>query len=257
MNDIFEQSQMAGAVGQAAQSSAAAGYYLQEQEKGLAETQLEVETIITEAYHLLKQDFKYLKDGRTEWKTLVNQNERVLTEWGVQRIMQVINFYVNKNGLLSNYDEKQIDRLMLRILTELNDLMLLKYQMLFSVPSFEQCKALLKQRIEEKVNLKVFSQEILGLTPDADQIRKDLYSEMEYKVEKELEKIKQEQRKEKLREYGLIMAQLEKMFYDTLNRAFRGEERGSIRRHTNISEVIGNHPQIQKNDGGMFKWTKR
>jgi len=55
--------------------------------------------------------------------------------------------------------------------------------------------------------------------------------------------------------YQLLMAQLEQMVYATLNRAWKGEERGSIRRHTTISELIGNKPQ-QQGKGGIFSWGK-
>lgn len=256
-NELFEDAQLAGAIGQGAQAAAAAGYYMQEQEKGLAETQLDVEAIIAEIYHLLKQDKKVMKEGKISWDDISNESDRVLTEVGVERIMQLVNFYVNKNTLLSNFDTPQIDRIMLRFCTELNDLILLKYQTLFVVPNFEECKKILQERIKEKAKLREFSSEILGTKINVKNVEEQMFKEIEFKIEKEIEKIKIESRKEKLREYGLMMAQLEVMIYSTLNRAYRGEERGSIRRHTNISEIIGNHPQPQKNNGGMFGWLNK
>ncbi len=253
----MQQAQIGGAVGQQAQASAAAQYYVQQQEKNLAETQLDVEEIISKTHHLLKQDVLEIKiDGTLEWKPIKDKKEKALTDWGVNRIMQAINFYVNKNTLLSNFNEEQINRIMLRFVTELNDLVLLKYQVLFCQPTFEECKEILESRLKEKKEMKIFALEIAGLKGDEEQIKKEILGEIEQRIEYELGKIKEEQRKEKLREYGLLMAQIESMIYATYNRAFRGEERGSIRRHTNISEIIGSKsPQVQ-NQGGMFGWLK-
>jgi hypothetical protein len=265
MNNLMEQANIQGQVGQAAQSSAAAQYYVQEQEKNLAETQLEVESIATRFYHLLRQDV--LKptnenDDKLVWTSLEDTKQRALTDWGVDRIMQVVHFYINKNILLSNFDEKQIDRIMLRFCTELNDLVLLKYQVLFRQPTFEECKDILKSRLDEKKKLKSYVREILGETISREkeiEINNEIVGEIEGKIEFEIQKIREEQRKEKLREYGLLMAQMEAMVFATYNRAWKGEERGSIRRHTNISEVIGNHSNNSRQDsgGGMFKWIKR
>ena len=48
------------------------------------------------------------------------------------------------------------------------------------------------------------------------------------------------------------------MVFATLNRAWKGEERGSLRRHTNISEVIGQSPRQQMQEtGGIFRWFKK
>lgn len=264
INNIMETANISGQVGQAAQSSAAAQYYVEEQEKSLAETQLEVNSIIKIIYHLLKQDVlrpSRDKDGEMDWFPIKNSEERTLTDWGVDRIMQAVNFYINKNVLLSNFDVKQIDRTMLRFCVELNDLVLLKYQNLFREPTFEECKTILKERMEEKKNLRKYTLEILGkniTSEEEKEIEKGIMKEMENKIESEIQKIKEEQRKEKLREYGLLMAQLESIVFATYNRAWKGEERGSIRRHTNISEVLGSRPSVQAGgNGGMFKWIKR
>lgn len=264
MNNLMEQANIQGQIGQGAQASAAAQYYVQEQEKNLAETQLEVESIATRIYHLLRQDvLKPNNDGddRLVWTSIQDTKQRALTDWGVDRIMQVVHFYINKNILLSNFDVTQIDRIMLRFCTELNDLVLLKYQVLFRQSTFEECKDILKSRLDDKKKLKRYTREILGEVISKEkeiEIEEDIIREMEGKVELEIQRIREEQRKEKLREYGLLMAQMEAMVYATYNRAWKGEERGSIRRHTNISEVIGNHsPSRQDGGGGMFKWIKR
>jgi len=56
----------------------------------------------------------------------------------------------------------------------------------------------------------------------------------------------------------LIIVQLEIIVFATLNRAWKGEERGSLRRRMNVSELIGassSRPQQPK--GGFFSWGRK
>jgi hypothetical protein len=243
-----------GAAKQAAQR-----YYEQEADKGLAEAQLDVETIKDNLFHLLSQDkMTRGEEGEICFKSIPFK-DRILTDWGVDKIMKNVNFYVNKNNLLSSYDEKQIDRLMFRFVTELNDMVLLHYKKLFREATFEECKNILLNRMENKKKLKIFALEVLGKKPNATQekeIERELLDEMENRIEKEISKIKEEQLKEKIRDYGMLTSEIEAVVYATFNRAWRGEERASLRRHTNISEVFGKVQPIQKS-GGPFSWLGR
>tara|TARA_Y100000310_G_scaffold49045_1_gene45362 strand:+ start:28 stop:831 length:804 start_codon:yes stop_codon:yes gene_type:complete len=252
--------------GQVSQSSqmeqqAAQQQYFQEQlTQGIAESQLEVNQILEEAYHMLKQDIYTENEGKFEWVPLSDEKERTLTNWGVDRIMQVLKSYINKNTLLSNFNEDQINRRMLKFMLAMNGLMLMKYEFLFRQPSFEECKVILKDRLEQQKKLKLFAREIAGHTTTNEQekeIKKELFKEIEHKIEVELEKIKSEKRKQNLREYEILITQLEQMVESTHNRAYRGEERGSLRRHTSIHEVLGNRPQTQQEKGGFFGFGKK
>jgi len=145
-------------------------YYMQEAEKGLVETQLEVDTIKSDIYHLIKQDItKIDSSGKIDWIPIADAKQRTLSDWGVDRIMQIIHFYVNKNTLLSNFSEEQIKRIMLRFMNELNDLILLKYQLLFRQLTFEECKEIIIERIDNKKKMKMFSLDILGKKYDEKQ----------------------------------------------------------------------------------------
>lgn len=257
---LFGMQSIANASQDTASKSSQQQYYLQEQDRGIAEEQLDVDTILTKIYRLLRQDQLQIDEdtNRVTWKKLDNQEQRTLSDKGVRKIMEVVNFYINKNNLLSNYTEDQINQIMLRFVTELNDLILLQYEIIFRQATFEECKQILLERIENKTKQRVFALEILGKIPsdkEKDNIRNELLGEVEVKLEKEIKKIQEEQRKQKLREYGMIMAQLESMVLATYNRALRGEERGSLRRHTQISEILGkpSPPTKQSTFGGWFK----
>jgi len=264
MENMMGQATVAKTVNEANQggnANAAAQYYMEEREKGIVDVQLEVDTIKSDIYHLLSQDkLEVLDGGKVDWVPIKNQQQRTLSVWGVDRIMQVIHFYINKSNLLSNFSEEQINRLMLRFVKELNDLVLLKYQVLFRETTFDEAKIIILDKIESKKKMKLFALEIIEKTPSKDEegeIERKLLVELEKTLEAEMIKVREEQRKEKIRDYGLLMAQLEVIVFGALNRAYKGEERGSIRRHTSITELIGPRPQqAPRQQGGALSWGK-
>lgn len=227
-----------------------------EQERGLAEEQLDVEEIINRIYNLLQGKEQKVNDqGVVEWIEPVNNNMKILSEWGIRRIMQTVRFHINKNTLLSNFDESQINRMMLHFTTELNDLVLLKYNELFREATFEECKIMLQKKLDNKQKMQYFAFELLGQEPDKVQINKDLIKELEGKVEGELKKIKDYELAQRIKEYGLLLWEIEQSVYSTLNRAQGGKERETLRRHASFSEVRALQPELQKK-GGMFSWIK-
>lgn len=244
-----------GMAGQVAAGNAAAQYYLEDQQRALAEKQLDIRKIRKECYYILKQYSWNPGDTGVEW-TICPENKRTLTDYGVDRIMQIIHFYINENNLLSNFSDEQINYLMLKFLLELNDLILLNYENIFREPTFEECKQILLDRVSDRKKLKMFAMESFGKEVDEVEIERELKEEIEHQIEYEIKKIRDEKRKEKLREYGLIVAQLEVIVLGALNRALNGEERGSLRRHTQMLEMLGASPQQAKETGGMFKWLK-
>lgn len=229
----------------------------QEQERGLAEEQLDVEEIIDRIYNLLLG--KELKDngqGVKEWVVSKTTDMKILSDWGIQRVMQVVRFHINKNTLLSNFDEGQINNLMYRFTTEMNDLVLLKYEILFRETTVEECKEIVRKKLAEKQKIGEFAFEVLGQTADKEMIEQKLLNEIEGKIEKEIEKIKREKLKERIKEYGLLLWEIEQSVYSTLNRAQGGKERETLRRHANFTEVRALQPESMQKKGGMFSWLK-
>ena len=85
---------------------------MQEAERGLAEEQLDVEEIIDRIYNLLQgRELKDTGQGK-EWVESSTADMKILSDWGIQRVMQIVRFHINKNTLLSNFREEQINRLM-------------------------------------------------------------------------------------------------------------------------------------------------
>jgi len=225
-------------------------YQMEEQEQNLAEAQLDVEATLTKIYHLLKQDvLKPNKQGILEWTNIADSKKRVLTEEGVDKIMQIMNGYINKETLLSNFDDKMIARRMLKFCLALNALMFMKYEIYFRTPSLEECQKILQDRIDEKIKKIEMNLELMGREVNEKEIKQEVLKEIEPQIEYEITKIKAEQTKLNLREFEMIFTQLEALVEATHNRAWKGEERGSLRRHFNISEVIGGKSLVPEKKG--------
>jgi len=228
-------------------------YQMEEVEKNLAEAQLDCEETLTKIYHLLKQDIlKPNEQGVLEWKPIADAKKRVLTEEGVDKIMQVIQSYINKETLLSNFDDKMIARRMLKFCLSLNALMFMKYEIYFRTPSLEECQSILQSRIDEKVKRKIMNLELMRREYNREELMEEVLEEIEPQIEYELDKIKAEKIKLNLREFEMIFTQLEALVEATHNRAWKGEERGSLRRHFNISEVIGGKSSMPEPKKGFW-----
>jgi len=230
-------------------------YQMEEAEQNLAEAQLDVSETLTKIYHLLKQDIlkpNEDKNGKLEWVAINDSKKRVLTEEGVDKIMQVMQSYINKETLLSNFDEDMILRRMLEFSLAFSALIFMKYEIYFRTPTLDECKNILQDRINEKVKKRMVALELQELEQDEKSIRKIIVAELMGRFEYELQKIKEEKTKLNLREFEMIFTQLKALVEATHNRAWKGEERGSLRRHFNISEVIGGKPQMQQKKSGWF-----
>ena len=127
---------------------------------------------------------------------------------------------------------------------------------IWTLMSHEQKMESLMKRISERVKRKKMTKEIMGLTADEVQAKKEVLAELEGRIEYELQKIKQEQTKLNLREFEMVFTQLKALVEATHNRAWKGEERGSLRRHFNISEVIGGKPPGMEQKKGWFGFGK-
>jgi len=219
-------------------------YQMEEKEKNLAEAQLDCQDTLVRINHLLKQDvLKVNAAGILDWEEIEDSKKRVLTSEGVDKIMQIMESYINKETLLSNFDEKTIARRMLEFSLAFNALMFMKYEIYFSSPSLDNCQEILQSRIDEKIKRIRMNLELMGNEVDEAKIKQEVLVEIEPQIEYEIQKIKQEKVKLNLREFEMVFTQLKALVEATHNRAWKGEERGSLRRHFNISEVIGGKPQ--------------
>ena len=225
-------------------------YQMEEREQTLAEAQLDCNETLSKINHLLKQDILKINDsGVLDWEEITDSKKRVLTDEGVDKIMQIMQSYINKETLLSNFDDKTIARRMLEFSLSFNALMFMKYEIYFRTPSLDECKVIFKNRIDEKVKKKQMVVELQKEEFNEAQVRKEIVDDFIERMEYEITKIKEEQTKLNLREFEMIFTQLKALVESTHNRAWKGEERGSLRRHFNISEVIGGKAAMPEKKG--------
>lgn len=98
----------------------------QEQEN-LIKWQLELDSILERIEHILKGDKPKMQDGNLIFIEAQKDEERIFNEYGVSEIMRILTMYLNRNTILSNYDEDTINWKVLDFGHEVSDLIFLKY----------------------------------------------------------------------------------------------------------------------------------
>lgn len=211
----------------------------QEHEKGMIREQLDSSEDIDKIYNLVRGYIFKIKGGAVEWIAPGDNDMIILTEYGVQFVMGKIVTYLCKNTLLSNYDEKQINAKMEDISNNINDTIFMEYDKMFLYPTLEDCKKEIDQRIKSKIEVKKFALEMLGKKADEEKIEEDIIEEMENTIERELEIIKEQKMKSKLKRFESIVRDIQDTIHSAYQRAWKGQERTTLRQHTHISENKG------------------
>lgn len=233
---------------------------LAEQETNLVKEQLSLVDELDIIQHLLHGDTKETdrKEGVYYWKKPTNPDMIILTDYGVHLIMNTIQFYLNKNTLLSNYEGAVIDKKMEDFATALADVIFMEYEKVFSYPTFEECKNVLLARIDKKKELRKFAYELMGKEVNEGEIKQEFINEIEGNIEKEITKIKEQIIKNKLKRFEIILREVQDTVHSTYLRAWNGQERRTLRQHTHISETVGMTPPTVRNPSkSPFNFFKR
>lgn len=101
----------------------------QAHENNLIMWQLELDNILEKIEHLLKGDI--VQDdgsGNIVYTVPKDTSLIILNDYGVQLIMNVISFYLNRNTILSNYDEQRISEILYDLGNELSDVIYINYE---------------------------------------------------------------------------------------------------------------------------------
>jgi len=232
---------------------------IESQEPSMISQQLDLSEELDRIDYLLR-GYTLEKDeqGKNKWKAPVDNGMIILSDYGVHLIRNTIAWYLNKNTLLSNYDEDTILKKMEDFSSSLNDAVFMEYDKVFQYPSFEDCKKVLDERIKNKLNIKIFSLELLGKEVSGEEkkkIEEKLLMEMEPIIERELEKVKEQLMKNKLKRFDLIMRCVQDAVHSTYQRAWKGQERTTLRQHIHISETKGGNLGVQSSNNpfAIFK----
>lgn len=196
--------------------------------------------------------------GTVQWTDPKNKDLVILTEYGVHLIMNTIQFYLNKNTLLSNYDEDTILHKMEDFSMDLVDTIFMESEKVFRKPTFEECTQKLDERLERKTALRGYAYKLLGKEVKKEEIRDSFIKEIEGTIEKEIEKISEQEMKDKYKRFAILIREIQDAVHSTYLRAWNGQERRTLRQHINISETVGYNPPQPKGSrsssifGGWF-----
>jgi hypothetical protein len=94
----------------------------------LIKWQLELDSILERVEHMLRGDKPRFINGNLIFVTTDNDNEKILNDFGVSEIMRILSMYLNRNTILSNYDETTINFKVFDFGNEIADLFFLKYE---------------------------------------------------------------------------------------------------------------------------------
>ena len=226
--------------------------YLQEQERSMVREQLDLSDDLIKINYLLRGFIYDAKKG--DWIKPESQEMVVLTEYGVHLVMNTIQWYINKNTLLSNYDEETILTKMEDFATALADSVFMEYEKVFQYPSMDDCQKVLEKRIANKIESKEYSLKLMGMVVNKEEIRKTILNEMQGRIQEELEKIKEQIIKNKLKRFELLIRTVQDTVHSTYLRAWKGQERGTLRKHTHVSETIGGNMPPNSRGGSPLSW---
>lgn len=227
-------------------------FALREAERNIISEQIDLTEIKDEVENLLRG--RIIKEnpkgsGITKWTDPDDPEMKVLSEHGVHLIMNTISFYLNKNTLLSNYDEDTIFVKMEDFSEALADTIFMEYEKVFEYPTELELQEKLKDRIEKKTQRRKFAYELIGRKVNEKEIKEDFIEEIEEKIEEEITKIREQIIKNKLKRFLIIMRQVQDTVHSSYLRALNGAERRTLRQHIHVSESIGGgnmFPQSQQ-----------
>jgi hypothetical protein len=177
----------------------------------------------------------------------------ILSDYGVNYILGAVQWYVNKNTLLSNYEDEVILWKMEDFATTLADNVFMDYDNMFCYPTLEDCKKEIEVRIKRKVDVKVFALELLNKKVNREEIEKEVMKDMENRIQKEFEIIKAQKLKSKMKRFESIIRFVQDTVHSAYNRAWKGQERRTLREHIHITEskgglgLINNQPKFTMN----------
>lgn len=177
--------------------------------------------------HLLRgHELKRDAEGNEYWAEPSDPLQKSLTNYGVEKLMNIVNFYLSRNIILSNYDNETIMSKMKDIGWEISDTVFLEYEFIFYKPRvkdfIERDKKLIKAIID-KYPKPIAKKKILHLIKRYDSLS-DIYF------------------RKNCRQYSIICRMLIDAIHSAYNRALNGEERASLRKammvHQNQSDPI-------------------
>lgn len=124
-----------------------------EQQDNLIRWQLDLKEDLDRIYHLLKGDsIGYDDEGNIAYLEQQNPDLMPFNKFGVDLLMQIMSFYLNRNTILSNYGEDTIRWKVKDFGDEVTDLIFNRYEdMMVTIP--DKDVDVIKEHLREKIKL--------------------------------------------------------------------------------------------------------
>ena len=237
------------------QNQAQRDLYNESQNQGMIKEQLDLKEEIERIANLLegKSQVFNQETQQLEWQEPENKDDILLSPAGIKLVLNMVQWYLNKNTLLSNFDDKTILAKMEDISTSLADALFMSYEKYFRYPTDKEVQAKLIEKLEKKRETILYNLQLRGEKGDKEKIWKQLVKEID--PEHERNKLKEGMIKDKLKGFDLLLREIQDAIHSTYNRAFGGGERRSIRQHMHVTESRGLTPKQNAKSGflSMFK----
>ena len=187
-----------------------------EKESNIIQYQLDLKEELDRIHHLLSGHILEInQDGNEIWEKPKDDRLIILSEYGVKQVMNVIQFYINRNTLLSIYEKDEIIKKVYNFGIEITDLIFNRYESFFYYPTPEQLFERYKDKLKS-LNYLITEEELY------------------WKCVKWL----QEELCSKIRHFPMIILELMDSIHSTYNRSLRGETLKSLRTMTHISQNL-------------------
>lgn len=191
-------------------------------ERDALEIQLNLDKEIDKIYHLLSGHVLRTVNGSRFWDEPDDDRMKILSEYGVKQIMNLISLYITPNTILSVYDEDTIKWKTKDFGIELNYLLYNRYEMFFHYPSPEELFELYKP-IARRQGMDITDEKLYYKCVD--------WSEEELAG--------------KYRHYPIICLAIIDFVHSAFLRALNGATLRSLRSMTHISQTLTQQPQLQ------------
>ncbi len=110
-------------------SALAASNYQSQEDKNLIEFQLDTSDMLSKIEHFLKGDYVSVDtEGSEVWKEQTDVTLILFNKYGVNSIMLIIGNYIDKNTMLSNYDDMRINEILADLGEELAKFIFCNYE---------------------------------------------------------------------------------------------------------------------------------
>lgn len=102
--------------------------------------QLELNEILERIEHVLRGDMVKVESGQQIWTKLdENHKDRLLNDYGVQEVLRILSMYLNRNTILGNYTDEEVNDKVFDFGDRLNTLFYTKYEVI-GLNTFEKRK---------------------------------------------------------------------------------------------------------------------